>query len=298
MSVVVLGASGQLARHLLRVLPEADCWGRAHVDAGDAAALTAALLDARPAAIIMAAAYTAVDRAEEEREVAWRLNAEAPAAAARVAAGLDVPLLHVSSDYVFDGESDQPYGVNAPTRPLSVYGASKLAGELAVRTLCPRHWILRTSWVFSEHGANFVKTVLRLASGPGPLRIVADQWGTPTYAGHLAALVAAMNVTADTAKLPYGTYHFTSGPSVSWHRFAERIVEEATKMGMIPAGVRVEPISTAAYPTAARRPARSVLAPSPEIAALGLDDFDWRLGLRTVLAALATTSAGKEAGNA
>jgi dTDP-4-dehydrorhamnose reductase len=195
----------------------------------------------------------------------------------------------------------QPYGVDSPTRPLGVYGASKLAGELAVRTLCPRHWILRTSWVFSEHGANFVKTILRLAAGPGPLRVVADQRGTPTYAGHLAALVAAMDVTADTPRLAYGTYHATGGPAVSWHGFAERIVAEASALGMIPAGVPVQAITTAEYPTAARRPANSVLAPSAAIDEQGLAGFDWRVGLKAALAALSTPAArnaGEASGNA
>jgi dTDP-4-dehydrorhamnose reductase len=289
MSIIVLGANGQLARHLLGTVPGAVFWGRETLDISDAGALEARLVEAKPRAIINSAAYTAVDRAESEPVEAWRVNAEAPAAAARAARRLDAALVHVSTDYVFDGESDRPYTVDAKTRPLGVYGASKLAGELAVRTLCPQHWILRTSWVFSEHGHNFMKTVLRLARSGNPLRIVADQLGRPTYAGHIAALIAALEPAGDSPRLPYGTWHATGGEVTSWHGFAQRVVNQAVARGMLEETPQVIAISTSEYPTPARRPAYSVLEPSAEIAMLGAVEFDWNEGIARVLAALAET---------
>jgi dTDP-4-dehydrorhamnose reductase len=287
MSIVVLGANGQLARHLTGTVPSAVFWGRETLDVSDAQMLEARLLEAAPRAIINAAAYTGVDMAESEPVEAWRVNAEAPAAAARAARRLDAALVHVSTDYVFDGTADSPYTEGASTHPLGVYGASKLAGELAVRTICPRHWILRTSWVFSEHGHNFMKTVLRLASSGNPLRIVADQLGRPTYAGHLAELVAALDPTGENPQLPYGTWHATGGEVTSWHGFAQRIVNEATAQGLLEEPPEVVAISTAEYPTPAHRPAYSVLEPSADIRALHKVDFDWKEGLDRALAALA-----------
>jgi len=267
----------------------------------DTGRLHAALLDTAPRAIINAAAYTAVDRAEQEPELAWRLNAEAPAAAARAAATFGATLVQVSTDYVFDGRATSPYPEDAAFNPLGVYGASKLGGELAVRALCPRHWILRTSWVFSEHGANFVKTVLRLAAGGGPLRIVADQQGQPTYAGDLAALIGAltgpMDGSAAEPPLPFGTYHATGGPIVSWHGFAARIVERAAKIGLLEDAVRVDAIGTDDYPTPAKRPAYGALRPSDALAdRLGVH-FAWQAGLDTALAALAQAAPPKPQAN-
>lgn len=293
MSIVVLGAGGQLATHLRTALPGAAFWGRDTLDMADARALETALVAAGPRAIVNAAAYTAVDRAESEPELAWRINAEAPAAASRAATKLGAVLVQVSTDYVFDGRAEAPYGEDTPVHPLGVYGATKLAGELAVRALCPHHWILRTSWLFSEHGTNFVKTVLRLAAGPTPLRIVSDQVGTPTYAGHLGRVIAALVPgpehaagMADAPHLPYGTYHATGGPPVSWHAFAEHILRHAKACGLLPDSPPVLPIATADYPTAARRPRNGVLAPSVALNTLIGRDLDWREGLEQALDAL------------
>ena len=288
MSVVVLGSSGQLARHLRAVLPGALFWGRDTHDMNELAALESALIEAAPRAIVNAAAYTAVDRAESEPAAAWRLNAEAPAAAARAAEHTGASLVHISTDYVFDGRATEPYAADAPVNPLNCYGASKLGGELAVRSLCRRHWILRTSWVFSEFGQNFVKTVLRLAAAGGPLRIVADQFGQPTYAGDLAALIGALVRTTGAAAAPpkvgFGVYHATGGPAVSWHAFAEHIVAKAVTQGLLPAPVTIKPITTADYPTAAARPAHGVLAPSAELLAGCGADFNWLERLDQALA--------------
>ncbi|NHA15384.1 dTDP-4-dehydrorhamnose reductase [Thioalkalivibrio sp. XN279] len=296
MSIVVLGSSGQLARHLAKSLaltaPAVTFWGRDTADLTEPARVEAALLEAAPQTIINAAAYTAVDKAESEPALAWGVNAEAPAAAARAAAQLGAALVHVSTDYVFDGEAEAPYAEDAPTRPLGVYGATKLAGELAVRTLCPRHWILRTSWVFSEHGHNFVKTMLKLAGERSNLRIVDDQFGRPTYAGHVAELIARLVATSDPAgdspQLPYGTWHATGGEITTWKRFAVEIFATAVEAGLLDRPPEVDGITTADYPTPARRPTRAVLAPSEELLALdNAPDFDWHAGLARALSVLA-----------
>ncbi len=282
MSIVVLGSSGQLATHLRQLLPDAQFWGRGTVDLAQLHVLQDRLRSTRPRAVINAAAYTAVDAAQGDTDAAWRINAEAPGVAARAAAAVGASFVQISTDYVFDGRADSPYQPDAAVNPLGVYGASKLGGELAVRTLCPRHWILRTSWVFSEFGANFVKTVLRLAGSGKPMRIVADQQGQPTYAGDLAAAIAALDVTAAEPSLPFGTYHATGGPVVSWHGFAERIVELAVERGLLEQTVPVQPITTAEFGAPAPRPLFGVLAPSAALEAHG-GSFDWQRGLRDVL---------------
>jgi dTDP-4-dehydrorhamnose reductase len=285
MTVLVLGSSGQLARHLRELLPDARYCGRDTLDLGKPAAVAAAIEAMRPSAIINAAAYTAVDKAESERALAWRINAESVAAAALAAAELDVPFIQVSTDYVFDGRKTSDYIENDATNPLSVYGGTKLAGELATRALCKKSWILRTSWVFSEHGANFVKTMVRLASTRDELRVVGDQRGRPTYAGDLAAVMVAM-VGRPAVPLPYGTYHAVGGPVVSWCEFADLIVEQAFAQGLIPKRIPVRSIATAEYPTIAPRPANSALRPSGELERAARVDMDWRNGLAAALRGL------------
>jgi dTDP-4-dehydrorhamnose reductase len=287
MTILVLGSSGQLASHLRALLPDAKFCGRDALDLAEPAAVAARIAAMKPRAIVNAAGYTAVDKAESEPAVAWRVNAESVAAAALAATALDIPFLHVSTDYVFDGRKTSEYTPADATNPLSVYGATKLAGELAARALCKKSWILRVSWVFSEHGANFVKTMLRLAATRDELRVVADQRGRPTYAGELAAVIAGIVGGAqDRTPLPFGTYHAVGGPIVSWCQFADLIVEQAFQRGMIAKRVPVRPITTAEYPTPARRPANSALEPSAELErALG-STMDWQKGLTAALTAL------------
>ena len=289
MSVLVLGANGQVGCHLQallqELLPSATFWDRARMDLADADRLEQAVLALRPSAILNAAAYTAVDRAETEAALAWRVNAEAPAALARAASRLDVPLVHISTDYVFDGTAARAYRATDAVAPINVYGRTKLAGELAVASLCQRYWILRTSWVFSEHGANFVKTMLRLARERDTLTVVDDQHGCPTYAGDLAAIMIAL-VTRPEMTLPYGLYHVAGGEPTSWHRFAERIVAQAHALGLLERAPRVLPIGTRDYPTPARRPMNSVLAADPALRlATGIQP-DWQAGLDRMLAHL------------
>jgi dTDP-4-dehydrorhamnose reductase len=283
MTILVLGASGQVASHLRELLPNAVYWGRQTFDLATPTNLTAAIEALGPSMIINAAAFTAVDKAESEADLAWRINAEAPAAVARAARTLDIALVHISTDYVFDGRKTAPYEIADEFAPINVYGASKLGGELAIRTLWPKHWILRTSWVFSEHGANFVKTILRLARNNPTLRVVGDQHGRPTYARHLAELIVSLvNTAGGDAVLPYGTFHAVGGAATTWFGFAETIVSEAHRLGLIAQPPNMVRITTPEYPLPARRPANSVLEPSTELEAR----FDWREGVRQALAQL------------
>ncbi len=288
MTILVLGTTGQLACHLREELPEATFWGRAALDLGATADIKPAITRFAPTAIVIAAAYTAVDKAETERALAWAVNADAPARIAEAATALGVPLVHVSTDYVFDGTKRGEYAIDDPVRPASVYGASKLAGELAVRALCARSWVLRTSWVFSEHGQNFVRTMLRLAATRDSLRVVADQLGRPTYARDLARAIARTLARIESASsVDFGLYNATGGPIVSWFQFASAIVERAHGLRILEKRTPISAITTAEYPTAAQRPANSALLPSAEWAAAVGAPFDWLSGLDEVLRKIA-----------
>lgn len=284
MTILVLGSSGQLASHLKDLMPDAVYRGRTSLDLADLDRIPSALETLAPSLIVNAAGYTAVDKAETERDLAWRVNTAAVAIVARTAAVLDVPVLHVSTDYVFDGLKSSPYRVGDPFYPLNVYGKTKLAGELALRTLWHKHWIIRTSWVFSEYGVNFVRSILRLASTRDTLRVVADQYGRPTYAGDLASLIVSLLSTEDPHNnLAYGTYHAVGGRTVSWREFAEAIVNVADEMGLLARLPPVHAIPTREYPTPAARPLNSVLEPSPEVQILLGGAIDWESALRVVV---------------
>ncbi len=285
MKVLVLGKTGQLARHLAEEMPGATFWGRTMLDLSTSS-IKEQIESFKPTFIINAAAYTAVDKAESERMAAWAVNARASALIAEAANALGAPLVHLSTDYVFDGSKKEPYTPDDPTCPISVYGATKLAGELAVRTLCEHSWILRTSWVFSEYGHNFVNTILRLAATRDSLRVVADQFGTPTYAKDIARTIAGLVGTATPeSPLEFGTYHATGGRPVSWHEFATRIVTSAHTLGRLPKSVPVAPISAAEFPTPARRPPNAVLLASTPLTNAAGTVFDWEEGLETALLA-------------
>jgi dTDP-4-dehydrorhamnose reductase len=286
-TTLVIGGNGQLGRHLRTELRHAEFWDRSVVDLADTSALPLRLATARVSAIVNAAAYTAVDKAESEHDLAWRVNAEAPAALARAAERLGVPLIHISTDYVFDGSKSIGYTESDATRPLNQYGRSKLGGELAVASLCSKHWILRTSWVFSEHGSNFPKTMLRLARERSELRVVDDQHGRPVYAGDLARCVASLldNVGGSDAP-PWGLYHVGRGPIVTWRMFSESIFEHAVAQGLLDKAPRVIGIPTNEYPTPARRPLSSTLITLPAWARWMSDPFDWQRGIYTTLAAI------------
>lgn len=291
MNVIVFGKEGQLARHLAEVLPSASFLGRAELDllqSGDLLEIVASL---RPSALVNAAAYTWVDKAETDEESAWRLNAQAPALMASAAARFGIPFVHVSTDYVFDGKNSGARLVTDPCAPINAYGRTKLAGEIAVRSMVSHHWILRTSWVFSEHGSNFVKTILRLAPERPELRVVDDQFGVPTYARDLARVVAGIcSQSTRTPLVVPGTYHAVGGPPANWCEFAQLIVGRAVALGVLAKPVPVRAISTNEFPTAAARPANSVLCRSPELDQLPDGPFDWRQGLDHALLQLSTQS--------
>jgi len=277
MRLLVFGQTGQVAQDLARRLPEgvsARFLGRDQADLRDPAACAMAI--GACDAVINAAAYTAVDKAESDEATAQTVNGAAPTAMAARCADLDIPFLHISTDYVFDGAGTLPFAPDHPTAPRNAYGRSKLAGEEGIRAAQGRHLILRTSWVVSAHGANFVKTMLRLGSSRDSLNVVADQIGGPTPAGDIAdALIAAARVMAQGAK--GGTHHFSGAPDVSWADFARAIMAQA---GL---ACQINDIATTAYPTPAARPLNSRLDCSGFAAEFGIRRPDWRLGLKLIL---------------
>ncbi len=236
-----------------------------------------------PAVIINAAAFTAVDRAETEVDAARRVNGLGPRHLARAAAASGARLVHISTDFVFDGHASVPYAPDAPTAPLGIYGQTKLEGEQAVRELLPdAAVIVRTSWVYAAHGANFLRTMLRIMGEKGQVRVVADQIGTPTAADSLAEILWALTQRPDVM----GLQHFSDAGVASWYDFAVAIAEEASALGLLPPGVRVSAIGTADYPTPARRPSYSVLDKRALLAALAPEHHHWRVSLRRVLGTL------------
>ncbi|WP_372610099.1 dTDP-4-dehydrorhamnose reductase [Aquicoccus sp.] len=287
MKVLVFGRSGQVATELQRRAGahEVVALGRAEADFEnpDACADIVARSDAQ--AIINAAAYTAVDKAEEDEARARRINGETPGAIARAAAARGLPVVHISTDYVFDGAGVAPFATDHTTAPLGVYGRSKLIGEKAVRGAGGPHAILRTSWVVSAHGGNFVKTMLRLGAEREKLTIVADQVGGPTPAADIAdaCLIIAAQLLDDRGKS--GTYHFSGAPDVSWADFAREIF---ARTGLACA---VEDIATTAYPTPAQRPLNSRLDNAATAAVFGIARPDWRDGLNDILSELGALKA-------
>ncbi|GAB4274791.1 MAG: dTDP-4-dehydrorhamnose reductase [Pararhodobacter sp.] len=279
MTVLVFGRTGQVATELRRLAPEAVFLGRDRADLMDPAACAALIRTHAPGAVINAAAWTAVDKAETEEAAATIVNGEAPGAMARACAELDIPLVHISTDYVFDGAGTAPFAPDHPTAPLGAYGRSKLAGEQAVRAAGGAHVILRTSWVFSAHGNNFLKTMLRLGREREALSVVADQIGGPTPARAIAeaCLRIARALQDDPGKS--GTYHVSGAPDVSWADFAREIMAQA---GLT---CTITDIPSSAYPTPARRPHNSRLECS-DLAAFDLERPDWKTAIGIVLSEL------------
>lgn len=281
MKFLVFGKTGQVARELQRQGGNAvEALARDEADLGNPEACAALITATDADAVINAAAYTAVDRAEEEEELALSINGEAPGAMARAAAARGLPFVHLSTDYVFDGSGTRPFAVTDATGPLGVYGRSKLAGEDAVRAAGGAYAIFRTSWVVSAHGNNFVKTMLRLGGERDALNIVADQVGGPTPAADIAltCLAAARQLRADPEKS--GTYHISGRPDVSWADFARAIFE------MSGIDCAVGDIPSTAYPTPAQRPLNSRLDNSLTQEMFGLQRPAWRTGLKDILADL------------
>ncbi len=275
--ILVFGQTGQVARELAALAPGAVFLGRAQADLTDPDACAQAIRTHGPRAVINAAAYTAVDRAETEEGLATTINAHAPAAMARACAALSVPFVQISTDYVFDGAGDQPFAPDHPTAPLNAYGRSKLLGEQGVRAAGGVHAILRTSWVFSAHGSNFVRTMLRLGSERAELRVVADQIGGPTPADSIASACLTIAKALQTAPENSGTYHVAGAPATSWAGFARAVMAQA---GL---DCTITDIPSADYPTPARRPANSRLECSALQTSFGISPPDWQAGLARVI---------------
>ena len=275
--LLVFGRTGQVATELQRLAPHAVYLGRDQADLMDPAACAAAIHAHKPAGVINAAAWTAVDRAESEEDAATVVNGAAPTAMAQAAAALNIPFVHISTDYVFDGAGDQPFAPDHPTAPLGAYGRSKLVGEQGVRAAGGVHAILRTSWVFSAHGTNFVKTMLRLGAARGSLTVVADQIGGPTPADGIASACLDIITQLQTAPEKSGTYHVAGAPATSWAGFARAIMVHA---GLL---CRITDIPSNAYPTPARRPLNSRLDCSTLQAVFGINPPDWQAGIVRVM---------------
>lgn len=282
--VLITGDQGQVGRALLLSVP-AQCQlrgvSRAELDVTDAHAVNQYVADYRPDVIINAAAYTAVDKAESESELAELGNAVAPRNLAVAAKHINARLIHISTDFVFDGKSSRPYAANDPTVPLGVYGRTKLAGERAVQeVLGDRALTIRTAWVYDATGKNFLRTMLRLMHERGAVKVVADQMGTPTSSHSLADILwrCALNTKLG------GIYHWTDAGVASWYDFAVAIAEEAVAVGLLKQLPVITPIATHEYPTPAHRPAFSVLDKSATYAALNAVPVHWRVRLREVMA--------------
>ena len=301
MKILLLGKDGQLGRELQTALAAGLAaphsltphslivCGRAHADLADAAALRALVARHAPDVLVNAAAYTAVERAESEPELAMQVNAVAPAVLAEEMARRGGTLVHYSTDYVFDGSKSGAWTEADRPVPLNQYGRSKLAGERAIADSGCRHLIFRTSWVYGRHGANFVKTMLRLARERDTLRVVADQFGAPTSATLIADITAravqALHGTPGPAAQRGGLFHLAAGGVTNWHAYAAFLIESATALGMAlrVTADRVQPIASSDYPVAARRPANSRLATGKLCAAFGVTMPDWRDGVRDML---------------
>ena len=297
MTVLVFGGNGQVGQELLRALaPLGDVLATTRsgtlpdgtacevADFGQPDSLPALLDRLQPSVVVNAAAYTAVDKAEQDRDAAFAANAQAPGVIARWCARHGVPFVHYSTDYVFDGQGTAPYGEDEPTAPLGVYGTSKRDGEDAVRAAGGRHLIFRTAWVYAAHGGNFLRTMLRVGAERDVLRVVADQIGTPTP----AALIA--DVTTQALQHPgqlSGTWHLTASGQTSWHGFAEAIFAEAVATGVLAKAPKVDATASSEYPTPARRPAWSVLDNRRLQQDFGILLPTWQDGLKRVMAEIA-----------
>lgn len=291
MRILVTGTSGQLAQSLLAAGLASDvdvvALRRPQLDLTLPGTLRTALADVMPDVVVNAGAYTAVDKAEAEESQAHKVNAAGAGELAQQCQRAGVGLIHISTDYVFDGTTSAPYVESDPTAPINAYGRTKLAGELAVAAECERHVILRTSWVYSPYGANFVRTMLRLGAERPEVKVVDDQKGCPTYAPHLANAILEVSrqiVQRKSSKGPWGIYHAAGSGETTWCGFAREIFAATAAQGY--ATPKLTPITTAEFPTPARRPANSRLDCARLEQTFGVRQPDWHEGLRSCLARL------------
>ncbi|PHI34866.1 dTDP-4-dehydrorhamnose reductase [Pseudoalteromonas sp. GCY] len=288
MKVLITGCSGQVGHCLTkRLKTQADILALDYngLDITNREAVFNTVAEFRPKYIINAAAHTAVDRAEQEVEISYAINCDGPGYLAQAAKEYGAIMLHISTDYVFDGMGDKPYQEGDSAGPQGVYGQSKLAGELAVAEACPEHLILRTAWVFGEHGNNFVKTMLRLAQSRDELSIVGDQFGGPTYAGDIAdALITMVRYIEKGMQPQWGVYHFSGMPYASWYDFASAIFQAAEQQNVLHKRPKLSSIQTSAYATPAKRPANSRLDCSKIKNQFGIKPSDWHVALNDIQA--------------
>lgn len=284
MKILVTGCNGQVGHCIVQQLSDttAECLAvdREQLDITDRGAVFNIVRKFQPHIIINAAAYTAVDKAEEEVELSYRINRDGPKYLAQAANEIGAAILHISTDYVFSGDLDDEYKETDDTSPQGIYGESKLAGEIAVAEACEKHIILRTAWVFGEHGHNFVKTMLRLGSDRDKLGIVSDQYGGPTYAGDIAvALIKIAESIYIKQAVKYGVYHFSGLPHITWFGFAEAIFDTALDKKLLSSKPLLTPLSTEQYPTPAKRPLNSKLSTDKIMQEFGISASDWQKAL-------------------
>lgn len=289
MRVLVTGCNGQVGYFLTEILSNTEnvvllAVDREELDITNQDAVNTAVQNFKPTIIINAAAHTAVDKAEDEVELSFAINSDGPKYLAEAAKEVDAAILHISTDYVFEGNKVGEYFESDETNPQGVYGASKLAGEIAVAESCDRHVILRTAWVFGEHGNNFVKTMLRLAATRNELSIVGDQFGGPTYAGDIAkALVEIAKTISNDKSVEYGVYHYSGLPHVSWYEFADAIFDAAVKECIVNKPM-LSSIATDQYPTPAKRPSNSKLSTRKINEAFAIQASDWVKAFKNIKA--------------
>ena len=292
MRILVVGGQGQVGsalallgkKHGLDLI----ALGRSELDITDAVSISMAFETHLPELLINAAAYTDVDKAETESDLAYAINETATALLADACAAANIPILHISTDYVFDGSKEGLYTETDPVNPLAVYAKSKEGGERALRERVERHIILRTSWVFGVQGNNFVKTMVRLAKDRDRLTVVADQFGGPSSAQGIASVLLAIATQYESAAdIAWGTYHYCQKPYVSWHQFAQAIVERATEMGLVDHPVEVEPILSSEFTTPVRRPTNSRLDTTKLEAFSNIPTRSWVEDVQLVLNSLA-----------
>lgn len=288
MKILVIGSNGMLGRHLVARLQATEHTilkpAHSELDIGVSRSVFAGIGRAHPDLVINCAAYTAVDKAESEAHNASLLNREGAKNLALACKDEGIGLIHISTDYVFDGTSELPYKEDDPANPLSVYGKTKWDGEEAIRSRLPHHLIVRTAWLYGVHGQNFVKTMLRLARDNEELRVVGDQYGCPTWTGDLASALTTIveHIAEHKEYLKWGTYHFCGAGRVNWHGFAEAVINEASRHEVLKAK-RIIPIPTSEYPTPARRPRWSVLDCSKIAKNFGVAPRSWQQGLAEMI---------------
>lgn len=282
MKVLVTGCNGQVGHSLTtqltgRVDVELLALDKDMLDITDKKSVDVCVSEFRPNIIINTAAYTSVDNAEDNVELSYSINRDGPRNLAEAAKKENAVIIHLSTDYVFDGTKALPYNETDKSNPIGVYGQSKHEGELAVAKACTKHFIIRTAWVFGEHGTNFVKTMLRIGQEKKELKIVADQFGGPTFSGDLASVIVQISLAVINDKnVKYGIYHYSGLPHVSWFEFASVIFENANKKNVIQHQVKLEPIDSEAFPTKAFRPCNSKLDLNKIINEFNVEASDWR----------------------